>query len=157
MVTDQVVGPEVLAIVGAFIVAFMFFVLVAYIYLSFAFSSIGRRAGDPSHNLAWIPGIGPHLIALRAAKMHWWPLLLLIPMFVPFINWIATIIFLVFSTIWMWKMFERIGLPGWWAILYLIPIVNFVIIGVAAWGKGGRKVFVKSSSSKKIKRVSKRK
>jgi hypothetical protein len=38
----------------------------------------------------------------------------------------------------MWKTFEAVGRPGWWAIFMIIPILNIVylvFLGIAAWGK----------------------
>jgi len=63
--------------------------------------------------------------------MHWWPWLLLIVAFLPIIN----LVFVVFAIIWHWKMFEAVGKPGWWAILLLIPIVNIIMLAIAAWSK----------------------
>jgi hypothetical protein len=34
-----------------------------------------------------------------------------------------------------WKIAEAIKKPGWWSLLLLIPIVNFVIVGIMAWEK----------------------
>jgi hypothetical protein len=106
-----------------------------YIFLSFAFMAIGKKAKDPMYGLAWIPGIGPLIIAYRTSGMHWWPWLLLIGMMIPIIGFLASIAFMVFSILWLWKTFEKIGQPGWWAILTLIPIVNLIIIGIVAWSK----------------------
>jgi hypothetical protein len=133
-------GGLVALILGAIAVFLVIFALL-WIYMSFAFTAIGKKAGLSSPGLAWIPGIGPVITAFRASKMHWWPWLLLLGIlisWIPLVNIIyilAMIVFGVYSIIWNWKMFEAIGKPGWWAILYLIPIVNLVIIGIAAWSK----------------------
>lgn len=113
-----------------------------YIYMALAFMAIGKKAKDPLYGLAWIPGLGASLIAFRASKMHWWPWLLLASMLIVWIPVIGSIVyflammtFAVYNIIWLWKMFEAIDKPGWWAILLLIPIVNFIIMGIAAWSK----------------------
>ncbi len=121
------------AALGVFV--FLVLLLAVYVYLSLAYSAIGRRARVKSPGLAWIPFIGSLIIAYKTSKMHWWPWLLIIGMVIPFINIFANLIFMVFAVIWHWKMFEAVRRPGWWAILNLIPIVNFVIVGIAAWGK----------------------
>jgi len=121
---------------GLIIVLVMMILLIAcYVYMSFAYMAVARRAKDKMPGLAWIPGVGPRLIAFRAAGMHWWPWLLLIGIVIPYIGFLAMIAFVVFSVVWEWKLFEKIGRPGWWAILMLIPVVSLVMIGVAAWGK----------------------
>jgi hypothetical protein len=125
------------------IVFLLFFLLILvglWIYTSLAFVAIGKRAKlkSVSPNLAWIPFVGPAIVSNRIAKMHWWPFLLLIGCIIPFVNWMFMIAFTVFFTIWMWKTFEAVKRPGWWAIFALIPIlqiVYIVLIGVAAWAK----------------------
>lgn len=120
---------------GTVIIAVLLISLAVYIYTSLAFMSIGQKAKDSLYGLAWIPGIGPALIAFRASGMHWWPWLLLIGFVIPFLNFLAMLVFFVFTVIWRWKMFEKIKRPGWYSILMLIPLVNLVIIGLAAWTK----------------------
>lgn len=126
-----------IAALGIFV--FLVLLLAVYIYLSFAYSAIGRRAKVRSPGIAWFPFLGPLIIAYRSSRMHWWPWLLLIGMVIPFINIFANLAFFVVSIIWHWKMFESVKRPGWWAILNVIPIVNFIVIGMAAWGKTHKK------------------
>ena len=119
---------------GIFFV-FMFFLLMVgiYVYTSFAYMAIARKAKLSSPGLAWIPGIGPLIITYKASKMHWWPWLLFIGFIIPFVNFIAIIIFEVFAIIWLWKTFQAVKRPGWWAIVSLIPVVNLILLGIAAW------------------------
>lgn len=117
---------------------FLIFLLIAvgiYIYISFAYMSIGKKAKVSVYYLAWIPVIGPLIVTSQAARMHWWPILLLIGIWIPIINIAIAIVLLILSTIWLWKTFEAIKKPGWWAILCLIPIVNLILLGIAAWSK----------------------
>jgi hypothetical protein len=124
-----------LAMLAAFaIVAFIVAILV-YVYMSLAFMAIAKKTRYSMPGLAWIPVVGPALIASKTAKMHWWPILLLIGIVIPFIGSLAQLAFAVFFIIWMWKTFEAIDRPGWWAILCIIPVVNLVLIGIAAWSK----------------------
>ncbi len=124
-----------LAFIAGMLVLALLIGIALYIYISFAFMAIGRKAKLKSPGLAWIPGIGPALIAFQSSKMHWWPWLLIIGMFIPFLNIVCTILFAVFGVIWQWKMFEVLKRPGWWALLCLIPILNLVLFGIAAWDK----------------------
>lgn len=128
-------------LLGAGVLFFFFiFAIAMYVYMGFAFMVIGRKAKLKTPELAWIPFIGPHLIAFQASKMHWWPWLLwstLLISWIPLLNviyLIAILVFAVYGVIWQWKMFERIKRPGWWALLCLIPLVNLVLYGIAAWG-----------------------
>jgi hypothetical protein len=75
----------------------------------------------------------------QIAKMHWWPILLLVGFWIPFVGAIGAIVLAVFAIIWMWKTFEAVGRPGWWILLGLIPglggLIVLILLGVAAWGK----------------------
>ena len=124
---------------------FVFFLIVGvalWIYSALAYSAIAKKAKQTSPGLAWIPGVGPLIVAYKASGMHWWPWLLLlsilvmwIPIFGILAYFVAILIFAVYTVIWHWKMFEAIGKPGWWAILMLISPVNLIMIGIAAWSK----------------------
>lgn len=123
----------------AAILAILFIIIIVaiglYIYLGFAFMAIGKKAKLKTPGLAWIPGVGPLIIAYQTSKMHWWPWLLLIGYLIPFVSGLFGLAFAVFAVIWQWKMFEKVKKPGWWAILCLIPVLNLVLYGIAAWSK----------------------
>jgi hypothetical protein len=134
------IAVEVLGIAGLLSLTFFAIAVIAialgiYIYTSFAYMSIAKRKKIKPAGLAWIPVVGPALISVRIAKMHWWPILLLLGNFIPLLGLAAIAVYTVFATIWLWKVFEALKRPGWWALLCLIPIVNLVLLGIAAWGK----------------------
>lgn len=131
---EGVLTGGLLGVLLAFLIVFLIFALIIYVYLGFAFTAIGKRARLSAPGLAWIPFVGPAITAFRTSKMHWWPWLLIIGMFIPWVGFLFSITFAVFAVIWQWKMFEAIERPGWWALLCLIPIVNLVLYGIAAWG-----------------------
>jgi len=135
-------GSAAGALIGAFaglliffIIAILILAIAGYIYTSYAFMVIGRRNKLKSPGLAWIPIVGPGLIASKVAKMHWWPLLLLIGFWIPYLGSVLAIVYTVFFVIWMWKVHEAVKQPGWFGIFQIIPFVNFVFIGIAAWKK----------------------
>ena len=109
------------------------FGIILYVYMGFAYTAVGRKAKVKTPELAWIPFVGPTIVTYQAAGMHWWPWLLLIGMIIPFLNVLAAIAFQVMVIVWTWHMFEKIKRPGWWAILFILPIVGLVMIGIAAW------------------------
>ena len=159
--------PLVLGIVLFFIMLIFVLLVGMYIYVSLAHVAIAKKAKNKNSGIAWIPFVGPLLISLQIAKMHWWPLLLMpIPfLFIgfPILSSILNIPFLIFSTIWEFKMFKAVKKPGWWAIftsalsliamitsyfytpeevplyfsgIYLVAFVfYFIFIGIAAWSK----------------------
>lgn len=128
-----------IALIAGMFGVFLILALILYIYLSLAFMALGRKAGLTSPALAWIPSFGPLIIAFQASKMHWWPWLLLIVAAVPYAGFVAGPLFMVFTLIWQWKLFDSIGRPGWWVLLNLIPLVGsfiwLILLGVAAWSK----------------------
>jgi hypothetical protein len=131
MTEGEAVG--LFALLAGMIVAFLAIALVMYVFTSLIFFSLAKKAKQDAPGLAWIPIIGPAIVAYKASGMHWWPFLLLIGVIVPVIGSIAVLAFQVFFIIWMWKLFEAIKRPGWWAILLIIPLVNLVIMILAAW------------------------
>jgi uncharacterized membrane protein YhaH (DUF805 family) len=137
---EELIGIENIfgAFMGAFLIIFLIILILiigVYIFTSLAYVKIGKKANLENPNLAWIPGIGPLILAYQASKMHWWPWLLYIGTIIPFINIIAVLILTAYTIIWHWRLFEAINKPGWWSILLLVPIVNLVIIGIAAWSE----------------------
>jgi hypothetical protein len=132
-------GNVLWASLAGFILMFGFFLFILvvglYIYSSLALVAIAKKANHPSPNLAWIPFVGPAIVSSQIAGMPWWPILFVLGAVVPFIGFAFSLAFCVFSIIWMWKTFEKIGKPGWWAIMVLLPIVYFILLGVAAWSK----------------------
>jgi hypothetical protein len=127
--------------------------LAVYSYISFAYSAIGKKAKLPHPNLAWIPFFGPLIISSQAAKMSLFPLLLILTPAIFFLElftsstlsaflsialvMISIGVFIIYTFIWKWKMYEAIKRPGWWALLKLVPsigvIIDFILVGVAAW------------------------
>lgn len=132
---SAVLGAGILAAIMGMFAFFMVIVIALYVYMGFAFMAIAKKARLGSPGIAWIPGVGPLIIAYQTAKMHWWPWLLLIGCAIPFLNFIAMIVFAVYAVIWQWKMFEKVDKPGWWAILCLISPLNLIFWGIAAWSK----------------------
>ena len=150
-----------LSIIGfLLIVTLIYFTVMifAYIYISLALMKIAKRTGTPNGWFAWIPILNLLLIA-KIAKMHWWPILLLvipyglsfiIGVFLPFgltlifVSYIFYAVFIVYMFIWQWKLLEAVGRPGAWVLFNLIPILGwfiyFILFGVAAWGNPENKI-----------------
>ncbi len=137
--------PSNLPIVGGLIAIILAFLLIAviiglaiYVYTSLAWMKIARKTNIHPAWFAWIPVANLYQRS-QMAKMHWWPLLLLIASFIPIIGPLASLVFFVFAITWTWKSFERIKRPGWWSLFIIIPILGWavylILLGVAAWGK----------------------
>lgn len=114
----------------------------AYIYTSLAYMAIAKKTGTRPAWLAWIPIANLYLIS-KMARMHWWPILLILAMIVPILGIFAMAALSVYVFIWHWKIFERMDRPGWWALTLLISglglIVFYVFLGMTAWPKNNQK------------------
>ena len=108
--------------------------LAVYIYFALVLMKIAKKVDQEPAWLAFIP-IANYWLLSQMADMHWWPILLILIGWIPIIGQLAMLALSVFIIVWFWKVMEKIGRPGWWAILLIIPIVNLVIIGMAAWGE----------------------
>jgi len=125
--------------------------IALYIYSAFALMAIAKKTGTEPAWLAWIPVANMVLIS-KIAKMHWWPVLMMIPAFMFYmiglflfmfgqkiasivlfsIAGAALLVFGIYSIIWSWKMFEAVQRPGWWSMVS-IPFV--IIYTVASFSK----------------------
>jgi hypothetical protein len=136
---------------GVFDISLLSFVLylVFYLYFAFALQSIAKKTNTPGSWMAWIPFVNLILLA-NIAGMYWWPVLL-IPViyglsFIPVQNILLSLLTLVlaltsllyFLTYWE-KTFKKVGMSQWWVLAIIVPILNFVAIGLAAWGRSNTK------------------
>lgn len=119
------------AAIGLLIVFVLLLVLAAYIYGSLALMKMAERTKTKDGWLAFVPVGNIYLMTQIAKVPGWWTIGILLA----FIPMIGSVFVLILTTYLWWQIAERLKRPGWWALLMLIPIVNFVIIGIMAWGK----------------------
>ncbi len=124
---------------GVMIIVLVLILIAAlYVYTSLALMTIAKRLQTEPAWLAWIP-IANLVLMAKMAKMHWWPVLLVIGMVIPWISPLAGIALLVFIIIWSWKICEARKRPGWYAVLTIIPFVGgiwaLILYGILAWSK----------------------
>ncbi len=131
-------GLGVGALVGGFLVFFIVFFIAIYIYVALTLMKTAQKLKTKNPWLAWIPVANLYLMS-QMAGMHWWPVLLLISGFIPFVGWIGAVVLMVYTIIWQYHICEKRKRPGWWAILTLIPVFgplwNLIMWGILAWGK----------------------
>ncbi len=142
VLVEGLAGGAIVAALFAIFISMIFIWIAIYVYMGFAYQSIAKKVKIKSPGLAWIPCIGPLIIAYKASNMKSWPwwllasiILMPIPILGIVIVMIALFIFYIYSVIWHWKMFKKVGKPGWWAILSIISPLNLIFIGIAAWSK----------------------
>jgi hypothetical protein len=132
---EMILGGLIGGLIATAIIAFVIMCVVVYIYHALAWQAIAKKRKYKHPWLAWIPFANISQI-LELGKFHWaWVFLILIPI----LGWTALI---VLMTIAMWRTFESLKQPGWYALLFplamiikLIYIAYLVAIGVAAWKK----------------------
>lgn len=112
-----------LAFTGGIMVFAIIIGLVIYIYYALALTKIAARTNTANGWYAWVPILNVYLM-IQIGKVPAWTLVLIL---VPGVNVVAGIY-------WLWKMFEALKRPGWWAILSLISPINLILLGIAAWG-----------------------
>ena len=115
---------------GIAMIFFMFLLFgLLYIYMAYALMTIADKTKTKDSWLAWIPIANLYLMT-QIAKAEWWTFIIVL------VAGLIPLGFLVSWGIiigWWWKIAERRGFPGWVSLLLLIPIVNFIAIGVIAW------------------------
>jgi hypothetical protein len=141
-ILSSMINKSTTVIIASIIVSILIY-FGLYIYLSLAYSRIGKKAGLGSPGIAWMPFLGKLAVIFECSRMHWWPFLMLtigtffgcllvmsswftsslgILFYLGLIVLIATIItLLVMITIWQWKTYQAVKKPGWWA---LVPVLS---------------------------------
>ncbi len=100
-----------------------FLVVIAfYVYFCLCLFLIARKLGVPAAWTAWIPLVQIWTIVASAGKAWWWILLLIIPL----VNAIVAIY------LWM-CISENLGKEKLLGLLMILPVVNFVFLGVLAF------------------------
>jgi hypothetical protein len=98
--------------------------LIVYIFTSVAYMNIAKKLNVENTWFAWIP-ILRCVQRFQIAGMSGWLTLLMI---IPLVNTILAIIALM-------KTCERRGMDKLLGLLGLIPVANWILIGVLAWKK----------------------
>jgi hypothetical protein len=110
---------------GLFLVGILFYVLVAWLLYR-----IGKKLGYQKSWYAWVPFLNYWMMVELSTRESSWFWIIFITMFIPCIN----IVGLVMLVIVMMDISEACGKESWWGILWIIPIVNFVIMYILGSG-----------------------
>lgn len=117
---------------GLMILIFMVLLFLAlYVYISLAFMTIARKTKTKNAWFAWIPIANFYLFTQIARVSGLWTLVLLAYV-VPILGGLAIMV----TSVWLfWRICKRRKFPGEYGLLMIIPIVNFVILGIVAWSE----------------------
>lgn len=124
-------NPALAGFIAAFLVFIIIIAIAAYIYGALALMAIAKRTNTPNAWLAWIPIANVYLMT-QIGKTPWWTIFGLILVFIPFIG---SLIVAGLTIYWWWFISKARSKPEWWGILMIIPIVNWVMMGIMAWGE----------------------
>ena len=131
MWTDLILGGGLFALAGLMLLVLGIVFLAIYLYMAIALMTIGNKTKTKNSWLAFIPIANIYLMTQIAKVSGWWTLLILAA-WIPIVGSLALAALAIY--LW-WLIAERRGRPGWWGILMIIPIINFIIVGLLAWGK----------------------
>jgi len=160
MAGEEILTGEVLAVL---LIPFLLFFVGLYVYGALAYQSIFRKSGYKRPWFAWIPGLNLVPI-LQLGGFHWAWVFLLFGVFIPetmadsvigIISSITAIAFAVLAIVSHWRIFKKAGYAGALSLLLMVPIANYVILGIVAWQKrtykkvSAVKVAVKKAVAKK--------
>jgi len=130
--------------------------LILYLYFSYIYMRVGKKAGLERPGISWF---NPIATIYEISGMHWWPFpvvfggmivsnifiiggLLKNPMGLvmgqmpitytigQFILIASLLVFAVMSIIWHWKTYETIDRPGWWILVPIALIVGGMLISL---------------------------
>ncbi len=128
---DAPVMMALILLFMGFIVVALIFLVIIYIYTALALYAIAKRTKTKNPWLAWIPFANIYLMT-QIAKVPWWTIFFLCFSFIP---WFGPAVVTVFTVVLWWRIAEVRKRPGWWGLLMVIPIANFVFMGILAWAK----------------------
>lgn len=128
---DLLAGGLFAAMAGV-IIAVIIFAIIVYIFQAIALMTIAKKTNTPNAWMAWIPIANIYLMT-QIGQVPWWTIFGLVLAAIPIIGGLCVAALVVY--LW-WKIAEKRGFPGWFGILQIVPIVNLVIMGIIAWGKG---------------------
>lgn len=137
--TDFEGVDELAALFGGFVLVFVFGTLgFTYIYTSITLMAMAKRLDYDNAWFAWIPILNLVLL-LKMGDMN--PLLVLL-ILIPGLGGLAIAIINVIA---LMNISEKIGYEKLLALLILVPIANFVLLGMLAWGKKDKAPQVQSA------------
>jgi len=98
--------------------------IATYVYTSLAYMKIAKKLNHPNPWFAWVPILNL-ILHLQLGGMTGWQILL---MFVPIANIVVYIIA-------MMNICEKLGKEKLLGLLVLVPLANYILLGILAWGK----------------------
>lgn len=138
VLVSGIFGGAMGSLVGVFAGLLIFFFVIAiliYLYQAYCQMKISDKSKTPNSWLAFIPIANFYLLTQMAGVSGLWTLGLAAA-FIPMIGGLAVLVL----TVWLWwQAIERIKRPAWLALLIWIPVINWIIYGMLAFGSEDKK------------------
>ena len=100
--------------------------LGTYIYMSLALMTIGKKLGYENPWFAWIPILNM-IMLLKLGDQNPWLLLLAL---IPGLGGLALLVIMIIAIM---KICEKRGFNKMLGLLMLVPLANYVLLGILAW------------------------
>jgi len=114
------------ALFAGFLTVILAVAIGAYIFAALCLYLIAKKLNVAEAWAAWVPILQVWPFLTSAGKPCWWVILLLIPLVNAFVG------------VYLWMCIaENLGRNKWLGLLMLLPIVNFILMGVFAFSKDG--------------------
>lgn len=117
-----------LAIAGAMMAVYSALGIAVYVFYALALMNIAKRLNYENGWYAWIPILNAILLFKMGDQNPMLLFLLLIP-------GVGALIIMIIATIATMNICEKRGYDKLLGLLSLVPIANFVLLGMLAWGK----------------------
>lgn len=134
MAYEGITAGAIGAAVAGLIMIWSLISIASYVFMALAYQSIFRKSGYKRPWFAWIPILNLVPI-LELGKFHWAWIFLILGAAIPVINIFAGIAILVLMIISHWRIFQNAGYAGALSLLLMIPIANYIVLGIVAWQK----------------------
>ena len=137
--SEDVDEAALAALMGGTVVMVIVFVitgvigLAGYIYMGITMMKVAKKLNHENPWFAWIPILNVVQVFQLGEQNPWLILLVLIP-------GLGALIVGVISIIALMKICEKRGYDKLLALLMLIPIGSYIVLGMLAWGKKEAKV-----------------
>lgn len=134
MAYEEMATGAIGAAVAGIVMLGIFISIASYVFMALAYQSIFKKSGYKRPWFAWIPILNLVPI-LEIAGFHWGWVFLIVGAAIPVINILAGIALLVLMIISHWRIFQKAGYAGALSLLLMVPIANYIVLGIVAWQK----------------------
>lgn len=135
MPTDAAQALGYFSFLYAMMIPLLIVGVVFYVFVALALMKLADKTKTPNGWLGWIPVANIYLMTQLAGVAWWWFLIAIAAGFIPVVGGIITAIIMIW---WWMKIAVRVNRPSWWGIMFIIPLVNFIFLGIMAWGNSAK-------------------